>query len=152
MNDMDRPRNVSIACLILGVCIVIGLIVGLVQAVNADVPPQAAQAGMSAAVIKTVAVFSAIIGAVIMGLFAFLSYLGKNWARIVYLVLFILGALLGLIGIGAVFQQSVLMGLWNIVETVAEIVALVLLFSGSSNAWFRNSALTREEEALPPHQ
>lgn len=70
-------------------------------------------------------------------LFGFIIYKinrGKNWSRIAFLVFFILG----FPSIIVVFQNlGSIKGMLNLLQIILEIVALVFLFSGEANKWFK---------------
>ena len=67
---------------------------------------------------------------------------GRNWARVTWLVLFLLG-LPVIFFVGDLLLRegaasvAILVG-----QTIAQFVALVLLFQPSSNAWFRHRVRT----------
>ena len=75
--------------------------------------------------------------------FIYQIFKGKNWARIVYLVLFLLSAMLSIKGYVRMFFHPaalgypVIMGYMGIIGFLIRLVAVVLLFSGPSNLWFK---------------
>jgi len=62
---------------------------------------------------------------------------GRNWARITLLVLFGLGLPLAIQPLLQSFSLHPFSGVLGVVQIVAQITALVLLFRPESNAWFR---------------
>lgn len=62
---------------------------------------------------------------------------GKNWARIIYLILFALSVINTAIHIKLFFSQGTLIGVATIANYVMALAAMILLFSKSSNQWFR---------------
>jgi len=62
---------------------------------------------------------------------------GRNWARITFLVIFILGFVPGLSLVGAEFDRSVLVGILSIAQTALSLYALFLIFTQPGSAWFR---------------
>lgn len=76
---------------------------------------------------------------------------GKNWARITYLVFFIMGALLSIV----IFPLYLLLlsytpvidGSLFLVQTGMQLVALVFLFQGESSAWFKAIKQSKTENA-----
>ena len=62
---------------------------------------------------------------------------GKNWARIVFLVLFVLGVVPYLFVLRSEFPRSPLLGTMSILQAGIQGWGLFLLFTGPGNAWFR---------------
>lgn len=62
---------------------------------------------------------------------------GKNWARIVWLVLVLIGTPFALRSYVATMKVSVLSSLLSIFITILQLVGTYLLITGSSNSWFR---------------
>lgn len=61
----------------------------------------------------------------------------RHWARVIYLVVFLICAPFVVIGTTQTFESSVAAGVGVAIKTAIHSVALVLLFLPSSNAWFR---------------
>jgi hypothetical protein len=70
---------------------------------------------------------------------AFIFY-GHNWARIVFLVLFIVGCIPFMLLLPHVVAQSAIIGTINIVQQVLQFGALFLVFTKPGALWFRESA------------
>jgi len=80
---------------------------------------------------------TAIIGFAVNFIFMILFLKKQNWARIVFAVLFFLG-LLALVPIVKTELKSDLIGASSsILQTVFELIAIMLLFSKSANIWFK---------------
>jgi hypothetical protein len=62
---------------------------------------------------------------------------GKNWARIVWLVLVLIGTPFALRSYVATMKVSVLSSSLSIFITILQLVGTYLLITGSSNSWFR---------------
>ena len=62
---------------------------------------------------------------------------GKNWARIFLLVLVIIGTPLAIPGYRASLRLNVLAGSVSILINILQLIGAYLLFTGSSNSWFR---------------
>jgi hypothetical protein len=81
---------------------------------------------------------------VIMLALGFAIWARQNWARLVFLILFLLGLLalfwarrvLGQLGLGQLAPQS---GVMSLLHTIMQVVALGCLFARSSNEWFRGN-------------
>jgi hypothetical protein len=93
-----------------------------------------ADAGADAQIARTVAPIAGIAGLVIGGglriLFAVFMLRGRNWARIVLLILAVITAIAG-------FAAVATGGILELVATLVTIVAAVLMYLPASNAYFR---------------
>ena len=69
---------------------------------------------------------------------------GKNWARITYLVLFIIGMPFWVLELPQSLAANPIVGLLGIGETVIQVVALVILFQKPSSDWFREMKDARQ--------
>jgi hypothetical protein len=73
----------------------------------------------------------------------FLAYLvamiekGLNWARITFLVLYVLGLLFSALSIEQALEQSPLAATSAIAQSVLQAIAMVLVFLRPSNPWYR---------------
>jgi hypothetical protein len=65
---------------------------------------------------------------------------GRNWARITYLVLFLLGIVFAVHGFTLLLERSPTRAALSLVVQAARFIALVLLFTRPSGAWFRPKA------------
>ena len=63
---------------------------------------------------------------------------GRNWARIAYVVLFLLGLPYSIIVLAQEFAANALVGLVSVIQILLQSIAIVLLFRRASNAWFRS--------------
>ena len=122
-----RPARVSLALNLLWITIALGafrLWRGWAELTAAA--PMAIVVGTVVFVIGVLAVLLVFMG------------MRMNWARIVYLLLFIVGLPSGAKGIVHALDADALVGAISIVQIALQIIALVLLFMPESNAWFRN--------------
>jgi ABC-type iron transport system FetAB permease component len=67
---------------------------------------------------------------------------GKNWARLLYLVVFLLGAATWFSKLSPEFVQHPGAALLDVVGGGLEIIAYFLLFTGRGNEWFRTQPVT----------
>lgn len=65
---------------------------------------------------------------------------GRNWARIVLLVLMILGTPFAIPAYIAEARVNVVPGVLSVIIVVLQVIATVLLFLKPSNRWFRKSS------------
>lgn len=93
-----------------------------------------------------------------LGLMLLLYYMiwkGKNWARITYLVFFIMGIPLSIVVVPIYLSLSdtpVISGTLTLVQTGMDLVALVFLFQEESSAWFKalkQSNAQSTQESVP---
>lgn len=98
----------------------------------------------SMAVIAKNHVASIAVSLVLIFSFGFTIYLisqvssGRNWARIVYLILFVIGLLFSFMGIWFSFIKSFSSGLISFVQLFLQAYSVHLLFTQDSSAWFRD--------------
>jgi hypothetical protein len=62
---------------------------------------------------------------------------GRNWARITYLVLYLVGLPFFVLSLLATWRYSLIAAGSGLVQTLLQTVALVLLFLRPSREWFR---------------
>ena len=77
-----------------------------------------------------------IITIIIIAFFGFEIGKGKNWARITFLVLFIIGALMNYPILIAEFKMSLIIGIISIIQILIQLYILIILFTGESKEWF----------------
>jgi hypothetical protein len=63
---------------------------------------------------------------------------GKNWARLTFLILFLLGLPYFIPFAYQEFAANVFAGILSVAQLLLQIVAMVFLFLGPSNAWFKS--------------
>jgi hypothetical protein len=62
---------------------------------------------------------------------------GKNWARITFLVLFILGSLPSIPLVLGEFTRSPVLGAFSLVQIVLQVIALYIVFTKPGAVWFK---------------
>ncbi|MFZ5812167.1 MAG: hypothetical protein ACOY4F_09010 [Thermodesulfobacteriota bacterium] len=62
---------------------------------------------------------------------------GRNWARITFLVLFIIGVLPTLPIVLGEFSRSAVVGALSVAQICLQVYALILLFTLPGSSWFR---------------
>lgn len=135
-----RPRPTQVAIVLLYAALLPNLALSLLL----DVAPRSAQALASSLLL---AAFS-----------AFLIHKiaqGRNWARSSYLIVFIFSclnvpALFAIVASGTATRRA--MGAIDLVFSLAELVALIALFTSPSNDWFRQGAPADAPEARAARQ
>ncbi|OOG35992.1 hypothetical protein B0E51_18965 [Rhodanobacter sp. C05] len=61
---------------------------------------------------------------------------GRNWARITYLILMLLGMFKTVPSLVSTIEHAPFSGTLSAADVVAQLVAVALLFTGASNGWF----------------
>jgi hypothetical protein len=129
--SLERPRHVTIAVRLLWITLLIGVPGAIYNLVTGDSP------GMSRSVqiVFTVVVWSISWSIAIWLLLSVAK--GKNWARIVEAVFLALGLLFTFWAVRVIFAMSWYLGAIYLLQTALNTLAVVLLFTPASNAWFR---------------
>ena len=124
--NTNKPGTIGLAVKLLWVSLAVGLVRILLDFAHLSALGKAAFTGF-------VLVFT-------LALMAWLIYkisAGKNWARITYLVLFLLGFLPTLPVMLTEFSRSPLVAILTVVQVGLQVYALFLLFTKPVGAWFR---------------
>lgn len=125
-NQISRPKKVGTAVKLLYITLGIGVLRSIMEA--------SMQAQMaSPAFVMFITFF--VLG--IMWLFIYMIGKGRNWARITFLVLFIVGIPLFVPPLLQSLAVNPISGLLGIGQTVIQVIALVFLFQKPSSDWFR---------------
>jgi hypothetical protein len=79
-------------------------------------------------------------GILLVFLYVAIRYIGfgKKWARILFLVLFILNVLASKLFVPFLFKTNLAVGFLFVLQMLLQILALVFLYSKSSNEWFNS--------------
>jgi len=120
-----RPKEVETALKILYISLGIGFLAGIIKASSA------AQGLLASPALVMFFVFC------IVGMqWLFISWIGKgrNWARITFLVVFIIG--IPFLPVFLNFDKDPFSALISIGQTVLQIIALIFLFQKPSSNWF----------------
>ena len=124
--QIERPREVVRAVQFLFAATVIGLITA-----SLNLAQRVSGAPMIFALLIVIGFF---------GLCYFLIRTisaGRDWARIVLLVLVLLNLPFAILSDIAALRQSILLGMLSIIIVILQIIGTYLLFTKNSNLWFR---------------
>lgn len=123
-----KPKAVIIAVRLLYTSIAVGFLRGLIVGpqLSKDVP------------LASVALFLIFVSGIIW-FFVYKISRARNWARIVYLLLFAIGNWFTILPLFRSVAAYPLIGLLGIGQAILELIAMVMLFSGPSNQWFKLS-------------
>jgi hypothetical protein len=125
----DRPRSVGTAVTLLWVSLAVGI-----AKVALDFAHLRAMAPLGFTLFVLVATFAVLI------LLVLKIAAGRNWARITFLILFIIGTVPTLPVVRDELERAPLVGGLSILQILLQIWALVLLFTRPGSAWFRKAA------------
>jgi hypothetical protein len=126
--NAERPARVSQAVLLLKFALALGAMTGAVHVIRA-----VAGTTMMIALIIVIAFFA-------LGfLLVWRISRGNNWARILLIVLVVIGTPLSVPGYVRDLKHSLARPVVSLLITILQLVGTYLLFSGSSNAWFRRT-------------
>jgi hypothetical protein len=124
----ERPRAVKIALALLWLGMGLAIVI---QLVDVHDPARGLNMGL--------VIGSQVVG-IALNVWLFVKIgAGRNWARIVYVVLIGLSLPIQGFAIKLIFTRSMLIGLMVAASVITNIVAMVLVF-GPGRAWFRNAA------------
>ena len=62
---------------------------------------------------------------------------GKNWARVIFLVVFVVGIVTAFLTLRSEFAQSRLLGILSIVQAALQATALYFIFTSPGKEWYR---------------
>jgi len=145
MTKPNRPESATKGVYLLYIALIIGLIIGLIKVFTGEVAPAGMpQPGLGFSI--TVLVVSLAVA----WFFIHMIATGRNWARILYLVFFIITIVCWVIGFRQLMLQGVLSIVGNIVALILAVIALVFLFKPASNAWFKSKGSSSEPTSNPP--
>jgi hypothetical protein len=82
-----------------------------------------------------------------LALVVYKAYRGRNWARLVLTAFTAGGALLYLEYVLTLFSRSPVVAIADAILTLAQLLAVALLFTGPSNAWYSAQRAQANEEA-----
>ena len=131
MEKHSRPNKVSIAVTLLWISFAIGVFSSMIYFSNFVDLAKASDFGSGFVIF--VNLFSFVF-------MAFLIYLigeGKNWARITFLALFIIGIPLLILPTIQLLITRPILGIVVIGQTILQIITLVFLFQKPSSDWFK---------------
>ena len=131
-SQITRPKKVTIAVKLLCIVLAIGFIKFILnESIALEMAPPAFIAFT----------FSATVG--IVALLTYMIWNGRNWARITFLVLFIIGAPFSIFQTLQILTVTPISGLVDISGIVIQIIALIFLFQKPSSDWFREMKVKR---------
>src|SRR5258706_13861316 len=125
----EKPRTVTLAVNLLWASMVLGVV-----KIPLDLPALAAMPSPG------------LIWPIVAGVLVFFCFLimqissGRNWARITYLVLFLIGLIPAWPTFAAEFARSPILGILSVVQLAIQGYAVFLLFTSPGKTWFQKKA------------
>jgi len=123
----SRPHEVTLAARLLWVALALGALSFMVDSVRA------ASGG-------SLPLAAVVISLLTLGLLGWLTHKiahGRNWARIVFLIMFVVGVPIFFLQLPAMLERSVFATAISVAISILQIVALYLVFIGVGARWFR---------------
>jgi hypothetical protein len=123
---LERPRAVSQAVQFLASAVAIGLLNSILTLVQ-----------------RTSGVPRIIVLLIVVAFFSLLFVLvikisaGRNWARIIWLILVVCNAPFAIIAFPEAVRRNVIAGTLSIIIVILQLIGTALLFTKTSNLWFR---------------
>ncbi len=137
-----KPMSIIAAKNILYATLFLGVINWVIGQWGMDGRPNAPVAGAVVLILTLVVVFLLIrqIG------------LGRKWARMVLLILFVAGLLMSPWTLPVLFKTNFLVGVLSVLQALLQLVALIFLFSRSSSQWFERVQSNAHNEPAQAHK
>ena len=145
--EKNKPDNVSTALILLWIMLAIGVINSIFTLSSSL--KLANTSDLDSGFLIGVLIFTLCFTLLFMAFFIWKIGQGKNWARITYLVLFILGVPFTIYSY-LTSAVSTLLIILMIGQIILQIIALVLLFQKQSSDWFK-SKLSMTEKKVKTH-
>lgn len=135
MSDLKKPKNVATGVTILYVSLVIGVIAAIMRGVHMHVIEPHVQPAMLEHNLMAYALVCVIFLVVAWFIYYKISH-GKNWARIVFLIVLLVGLVSNVMHYQMILDQHNFMVAASVINIILTVVAACLLFSKEANAWF----------------
>jgi len=121
MTNLQKPKNLTVSIYLLIASVVVGIINFIIA---------------NQTTINLMKIVTLIFTYALMSFFIYFINAGKNWARITFLILFIIGSLLLPFTLATSFQLNPVVAVISIILTLLQIVALIFLYTKEVNLWF----------------
>jgi hypothetical protein len=127
MTLLEKPKNINNSIIL----IFLSLIVGLFKIfLDSDFL-------LSLGPIQGTAITMAFTFA-IMFFLAYKIWRGRNWSRIIFSVLFILGIYPAILLMPAEAERSIAVVIGSVIQTTMQVAAIILMYMPASNNWFKS--------------
>jgi len=140
-----RPRAITVAVVMLSIVVLYGFAAKVALLADGHVAQSVPQGLTNPTFVIYAVLIGALINSALRALFIYKIFNRRNWARIIYLLFFILGVLLAIRNYIRLFfhptelNYPVAVGYLGLACILVELAALTLLFFGPGNLWFKRS-------------
>lgn len=124
--NIEKPSQIHTAVNLLWASLALGFVKSIMDMQNLG--SQALPAFTNFILVSVIAVMALLI--------VFISK-GKNWARVTFMVLFVLGSLPSVPLILGEFTRSPVLGAFSVVQIVLQVVAFYIIFTKPGSLWFK---------------
>lgn len=138
MSLPDRPKSIIHGIQVLYFTLVVSIVFGAINIVRTGIDAKyldVSQHPASLGYIPMIIIFA--VSLVILWGLIFLINRGKNWARIIYLILFVLSLLSWAVNFELTLAQGIFAVLSAASNTVLGAIGLCFIFSPSAGKWFK---------------
>ena len=92
--------------------------------------------------VEAIVVFAISLGSMLF--FAYMALKGRNWARVVFLIVVSIGLLPALAVVGEELRRNAFLGFFILTQAICQVAAIVMFFLPKSNDWYREIKATRQ--------
>jgi hypothetical protein len=132
-NTNTKPNKVSLALKLFYLMIIIGIIRLILDFSITLEALKTTGFGLGFLIFTNIFIFGIII------FFIYMIGKGKNWARIIFLIFFILGTPLSILPLINSLSVNFFSGSLGLIQVILQLVAFVLLFQNPSSIWFKSN-------------
>jgi hypothetical protein len=132
-NKLAKPKTIKIALQLLWGSLAIGLI-------NTIINWNESIAQMTQPMTMDKELFSVIVASSTFFILSWLFYMistGRNWARITFLCLYLIGLPFSVPQLISLIEQAPLKVILAILISIFQLISLIILFSNTGNVWFK---------------
>ncbi|MBM3233730.1 hypothetical protein FJZ19_01410 [Candidatus Pacearchaeota archaeon] len=130
MPKNNKPDGVSNALILLWISLGVGVLNSIINFSNSVDLAQGYGSGF--------VIFVTLFTLVFMAFFIYMIGQGKNWARITFLVLFIIGIPFSVLPAIVLLVTNPISAMFSAGITILQLIALIFLFQKSSSDWFHS--------------
>lgn len=130
MPKNNKPDSVSNALILLWISLGIGVLNSIINFSNSVNLAQGYGSGF--------VIFTILFTLAFMAFFIYMIGKGKNWARITFLVLFIIGIPFSVLPAIVLLVTNPISAMFTAGITILQLIALIFLFQKSSSDWFHS--------------
>src|SRR3989344_944088 len=130
MSKKNKPDSVSTALTLLWISLAVGVLNSIINFSNSVDLTKASGFGSG------FVIFVTLFTLVFMAFFIYLIGEGKNWARITFLVLYIIGIPFSVLPAIMLILTNPISAMFTVGIGILELIALIFLFQKTSSDWF----------------